>query len=180
PQRGVLDRQRRVRRSRGHHWAGIRNNWITSAWAASTTTIDLVAALGAGRSWCGSLSAFRGALDMLVDGSVPMGAVSVSPVNSRSLMATATKMPTGSTLQILQGVVDYAGQQQLSANTKVIGSYPAAQLAGGSVEQAVDTSAGSFLRTQIVASTGAVIAASNPVWLLRSVPPNGIPAAREA
>ena len=164
----------------GTNWAGIRNNWITSAWAASTTTTDLVAALAAGRSWCGSLSAFRGALDMLVDGSVPMGAVSVSPVNSRSLMATATKMPTGSTLQILQGVVDYAGQQQLSANTKVIGSYPAAQLAGGSVEQAVDTSAGSFLRTQIVASTGAVIAASNPVWLLRSVPPNGIPAARGA
>ena len=95
-------------------------------------------------------------------------------------MATAAKMPAGSTLQIMQGAVDYAGQQGLSANTTVIGSYPAAQLAGGSVKQAVDTSAGSFVRTQIVASTGAIIAISNPVWLLRSPPPNGIPAARAA
>jgi hypothetical protein len=141
---------------------------------------SLVAALAAGRSWCGSLSAFRGALDMLVDGSVPMGGVSVSPVNSRSLVATVTQMPIGSTLQILQGAVDYAGQQGLSANTKVIGSYPAAQLAGGSVKQPVDTSAGSFLRTQVVASTGAIIATSNPVWLLRNPPPNGLPASREA
>jgi len=67
-----------------------------------------------------------------------------------------------------EGAVDYAGQQGLSANTKVIGSYPAAQLAGGSVKQAVYTSAGGFLRTQIVASTGAIIATSNPVWLLRN------------
>ena len=141
---------------------------------------DLVAALAAGRSRCGSLAAFRGALDMVVDGSVPMGAVSVSPVNSRSLTATATQMPTGSTLQILQGVVDYAGQQGLSANTTVIGSYPAAQLAGGTVNQAVGTSAGSFVRTQVVASTGAIIATSNPVWLLRNPPPNGIPAIRAA
>jgi len=80
-----------------------------------------------------------GALDMLVDGSVPMGAVNVSSVNSRSLVATVTQMPIGSALQILQGAVDYAGQQGLSANTKVIGSYPAAQLAGGSVKQAVYT-----------------------------------------
>lgn len=109
-----------------------------------------------------------GALDMLVDGSVPMGAVNVSSVNSRSLVATVTQMPIGSALQILQGAVDYAGQQGLSANTKVIGSYPAAQLAGGSVKQAVYTSAGGFLRTQIVASTGAIIATSNPVWLLRN------------
>ena len=43
-----------------------------------------------------------GALDMLVDGSVPMGAVNVSSVNSRSLVATVTQMPIGSALQILR------------------------------------------------------------------------------
>ena len=118
------------------------NNWITSAWAASTGITDLLAALAAGRAWCGSLSRYRGALDMLVDGSVPMGAVSVSSVKSRSLVATATQMPARSTLQVLRGAVDYAGQNGLSGNTKVIGSYTRAQLAGGSVRQAVDTSAG--------------------------------------
>jgi hypothetical protein len=74
------------------------NNWITSAWAASTAMSDLLPALAAGRAWCGSLSGYRGALDMLVDGSVPMGAVSVSSVTSRRLAATATQVPTGSTL----------------------------------------------------------------------------------
>jgi hypothetical protein len=44
----------------------------------------------------------------------------------------------------------------------------------------VDTTAGSFLRTQVIASTGAIIATSNPVWLLQSPPPGGIPAARAA
>ena len=67
----------------GTNWAGIDNNWITSAWAASTSMTRPCRRARRGRSWCGSLSAFRGALDMLVDGLVPMGAVSVSSVKSR-------------------------------------------------------------------------------------------------
>jgi hypothetical protein len=164
----------------GNNWYGIDNNWITSAWAASTGMADLMSALAAGRAWCGSLSAYRGALDLLVDGSVPMGAVSVSSVTSRQLVAAATGLPAGSTLQILQGAVDYAGQSGLTANTVLIGSYPASQLGTGSAAQAVDTSVDSFVRTQVVSATGAIIATSNPVWLLQNPPPGGIPAARQA
>jgi hypothetical protein len=164
----------------GDNWYGIGNNWITSVWAASTGMADLISALEAGRAWCGSLSACRGALDLLVDGLVPMGAVSVSSVTSRQLVAVATGLPAGSTLQILQGAVDYAGQNALTANTALIGSYSASQLGSGSVTQAVDSSADSFLRTQVVSATGAVIATSNPVWLLQNPPPGGIPAARQA
>ncbi len=164
----------------GTNWYGIGNNWVTSVWAASTGMPDLLAALAAGRSWCGSLSKFRGSLDLLVDGSVPMGAVSVSSVTSRQLAASATGLPSGGFLQVLQGKVDYAGQNGLTADTVLIGSYTATQLAGGQVTQAVNTSADSFLRTQVVSSTGAIIATSNPVWLLRKPPPNGIPAARAA
>jgi hypothetical protein len=164
----------------GNDWYGIDNNWITSVWAASTGMADLTSALSSGRAWCGSLSAYRGALDLLVDGSVPMGAVSVSSVTSRQLVSAATGLPAGSTLQILQGAVDYAGQSGLTANTALIGSYSANQLDAGSVAQVVDTSADSFLRTQVVSATGAVIAASNPVWLLQNPPPGGIPAPRQA
>ena len=164
----------------GNDWYGIGNNWITSAWAASTGMPDLISALAAGRAWCGSLSAYRGALDLLVDGSVPMGAVSVSSVTSRQLVAAATGLPAGSTLQVLQGAVDYAGQSGLTANTALIGACPASQLGSGSVTQAVDTSADSFVRTQVVSATGAVIATSNPVWLLQNPPPGGIPAPRQA
>ena len=165
----------------GTNWYGIGNNWVTSVWAASTGMPDLLASLVAGRSWCGSLSKFRGSLDLLVDGSVPMGAVSISSVTSRQLAASATGLPSGAVLQVLQGAVDYAGQNALTANTKLIGSYTPTQLASGQIRQAVDTSAESFLRTQIISSTGgAIIATSNPVWLLRKPPPNGIPSPRAA
>ena len=76
--------------------------------------------------------------------------------------------------------MDYAGQNALAADTKLIGSYTTSQLASGQITRAVSTAQDSFLRTQVVSSTGAIIATSNPVWLLRKPPPNGVPAARAA
>jgi hypothetical protein len=140
----------------------------------------LLAALTAGRAWCGSLSGYRGSLDMLVDGSCPMGSVSVSGVTSRKLVASAAGIPAGGSLQVLQGTVDYAGTAALPANTQVIGAYSAADLASGPVTQPVDTSRGSFVRTQVPDASGAMIGLSNPVWLLRAAPPGGIPAPRAA
>jgi hypothetical protein len=155
------------------------NNWFSSVWAPGTGIGDLLAALAAGRAWCASLSGYRGSLDLLVDGTVPMGSVSVSKVSSRKLVASATAIPARGRLQILQGGVDYAGAAHLSANTTVIGSYSAGQLAGGKVAQRIDTVKDSFVRTQVLDSTGAVVGLSNPVWLLRAVPPGGIPAPRQ-
>ena len=109
-----------------------------------------------------------------------MGAVSVSSVTSRQLAATATGLPSGAVLQVLQGAVDYAGQNALTDDVKLIGSYTTAQLASGQITQAVDTSADSFLRAQVVSSTGAIIATSNPVWLLRKLPAERHPRARAA
>ncbi len=119
---------------------------------------------------------------MMVDGSCPMGSVSVSSVTSRQLVATATGVPSDGSLQVLQGAVDYAGTTDPSANTKVVESYSAAQLAasGGSVTLQVDTTESSFLRTQVLRSSGTIVGASNPVWLLRAPPPGGIPTPRAA
>lgn len=164
----------------GENWLGINNNWVTSVWAPGTRQADLLAALAAGRSWCGSLSKYRGSLDLMVDRSCPMGSVSVSKVTSRQLVASATSIPAGGSLQVLQGAVGYAGTAALAANTEVISTYTAAELAGGSVTQSVDTSKGSFVRTQVLNSSKAVVSVSNPVWLLQSAPPGGIPAPRAA
>jgi hypothetical protein len=164
----------------GKNWLGPRNNWFSSVWAPGAGVGDLLAALAAGRAWCASLSRYRGSLDLLVDGTAPMGSVSVSKVTSRKLVASATAIPAHGKVQILQGAVDYAGAADLSANTKVIGSYSGSQLAGGSVTQRIDTSKDSFVRTQVLDSTGTQIGLSNPVWLLRAVPPGGIPAPRQA
>ncbi len=163
----------------GQNWLGPANNWFSSVWARGTSIADLLAALAAGRAWCASLSRYRGSLDLLVDGIVPMGSVGVSKVASRKLVATATAVPAQGRLQILQGRVDYAGAADLSANTKVIGSYSASQLTAGPVTQGIDTGKDSFVRTQVLDSTGTVIGLSNPVWLLRAAPPGGIPAPRQ-
>lgn len=162
----------------GQDWVGILNNWVTSAWATSTSEADLLASLAAGRVWCGSLSAYWGTLDLLVDGLCPMGSVSVSSLNSRQLVATATKIPVGGSLVVLQGKVDFAGQADLAANTHVIASYGAGEVGGGLVATSIDTSVESFVRTQVLDASGRIIGLSNPVWLLRSSPPDGIPAAR--
>ena len=162
----------------GQNWAGLRNNWISAAWAASTGQPDLLAALAAGRAWCGAIG-YRGAIDMLVDGLVPMGAVSVSAVTSRNLVLTATGIPSGGSVQLIQGTVDYTGT---TPDTSVAASFTGTDLVagGGQVRTAVDTTRETFIRPQILDSAGTVIATGNPVWLLHKTPPGGIPAPRQA
>lgn len=163
----------------GQDWAGILNNWVTWAWAPSTGLTDLLAAMAAGRSWCGALGAFTGTLDLLVDGVCPMGSVSVSSLSSRQLTVLATGLPAGSTVQVLQGAVDYAGTGQPAANTALVSTLPAAAgLATGSATVTLDTAGASFARCQVLSATGTVVAVSNPVWMLTAAPAGGIPAAR--
>lgn len=164
----------------GENWFGILNNWVTSAWAASTSEADLLASLAAGRVWCGALSHYRGSLDLLVDGSCPMGSVSVSTVNSRQLVATATQVPAGGSLQVIQGAVDYAGAADPTASSRVIASYAAADVASGSAATSIDTRQQCFVRTQVLDRRGTVVGLSNPVWLLRRAPRGGIPTPRTA
>ena len=162
----------------GTNWLRFGNNWFTSVWAASNDEADLLAALAAGRAWCGSLSGFRGTLDLLVDGTCPMGSASVSALTSRQLTVIASGLPAGSTVQVLQGTVDYAGTAAPAPNTSIIATYAAAALSGGAVTLPVACTVSSFVRTQVVSSSGAVVALSNPVWLLRQIPPTGIPGSR--
>ena len=162
----------------GTDWLRQGNNWITSAWAASTGEADLLSALTAGRAWCASILSYRGGLDLLVDGTCPMGSASVSSLSTRQLTVSASDLPANSTVQVVQGVVDYAGTAAPTPNAVVIASYTAADLAGGSVTLPVDCTVSSFVRTQVVGSTGTVVALSNPAWLLREIPPKGIPSPR--
>jgi hypothetical protein len=168
----------------GTGWSSILNNWITSAWAASTGTSDLIAALAAGQAWCGSLSEFGAgaSLNLAADGICPMGSVSLSSLAQRQLTVTATGLPAGGSLVVLQGAVDYAGTASLADNTQVIASYSATDLAaaGGQETLAVDTSSESFAVLHVTDAGGNTVATSNPVWMLQNAPPNGIPAPRQA
>jgi hypothetical protein len=159
----------------GQNWLGLKNNWFTSVWAASTAESDLVDALRSGRVWSASLSRFRGTLDLVADGGCPMGSVSVSGVSQRLLQVVATKVPSGGSVRVVRGVCDYTGT---TPNTATVASYSASEMAGGSVSMTVDTNRSCFVRTEVLNSTGVVVALSNPIWLLREQPPGGIPLAQ--
>jgi len=152
------------------NWLGLKNNWITAAWAPSAGALDLADAMRKGRAWTASLSRFRGTVDMVVDGSCPMGSVSMSQVPQRQLQVVTTGVPVGGRVEVVQGVCDYMGTV---ASSSVMATVPA-----GSGSVAVDNGVSSFVRSQVKDSTGAVVALSNPVWLLREQPPTAIPTAR--
>ncbi|PZS35007.1 MAG: hypothetical protein DLM59_03680 [Pseudonocardiales bacterium] len=160
----------------GEDWAGLNSNWYTSVWARDTDERHLVQALRSGRAWTASLSRFRGNLDLLVDGTAPMGSVSVSSVQQRQVEVAATGLPQGGIVEVVRGACDFTGT---TASTTTVASFSAADLAGGSVSLGVDTSSSCFVRTQVLDSGGQIVALSNPAWLLRANPPRGIPAARD-
>jgi hypothetical protein len=126
-----------------------------------------------------SLSGYKGQLDLLVDDVVPMGSASVSGAAQRSVKIVATGVPAGGALRVVRGTVDYAGTADPTPSTQIVATYPASELTGGSVTVSVDTSVSRFVRTEVVNSAGTVVGVSNPVWLLREQPPDGIPVTRQ-
>ncbi len=95
----------------GQGWKSIRNGFFTGIWAASRSDAGLAAALRAGRAFTAHLGRYPGGeLDMLVDGTVRMGAVSVSTKASRQLAIYAANVPAGATVQLIARPVDYAGR----------------------------------------------------------------------
>jgi PKD repeat protein len=161
----------------GQNWLTIASNFFTWAWADSTDRGSLTAALAAGRVFWGNPAVFRGQLDLLVDGAVPMGAVSVDPASSRTLQVLATDLPPGATVEVVRGRVDFAGPSSPDPVVTTV-SLPASSLASGSADVVVDTTTSCFVRVVVRSSAGKVVAGSNPVWLLTDDPPTGIPLAR--
>jgi hypothetical protein len=158
----------------GQGWASETNNFLTWAWAAGSTESDLLAALRAGRCYFGDLRRFRGTLDLAVDQTCPMGSVSISQQLSRSLTIKATSIPTGGVVRLVQGVVDYEGPDPGTTSR----SFPASDFSGGARTVRLDTATSSFARVEVLDSAGLLVACSNPVWLLRETPPQGIPPPR--
>lgn len=157
----------------GQGWAQHANGFFTGIWAGSRADAALATALQAGRAFTAHVGRYPGAeLDMLVDGAVPMGAVSVSSKTSRKLTIYAAHVPGGATVQLISGPVDYAGHAD--PGTAIDRSFPASAFVNGTVTVTVDTSTNRFYRIQVCHPAGRIIGIGNPVWLLRHAPPSGI------
>ena len=165
-----------------HHaidWRPLKNGFVTGIWSTSVGHASLMSALRAGRAYTSHVGLWPGAqLDLLVDGSVPMGKASVSSRTARALDILAVNLPRNSTVEIIRGPVDATGTEP---GTTRLATISAAEFGTSALaSRTVDTSASSFVRAQVRSSTGTVIGISNPVWLLRQVPPSGIPVPRRA
>ena len=161
------------------NWRTLGNGFATGVWATSAAHSDLMTALAGGRAYtCHAGKWAGGQLDMLVDGSVPMGKASVSSRTTRDLAVFTTNLPAGSAVQIVRGPVDYTGNDP---GTAVIATIAASAFGSdGRVSRSIDTSGSCFVRAQVRNSAGAIVGVGNPVWLLRNPPPGGIPARRAA
>jgi len=163
----------------GTRWLAQRWNYVTWAWADSTAEPALLDALAAGRAWFGDPAQYRGAVDLLVDGYAPMGSVTVVTAGSRAVTVTATDLPSGGWVDLMQGVVDYAGTMDPNPLVTRI-TIPRAAVATGSTTMDLSTPSSRFVRAEVFDASGVVVAYSNPVWLLREPPVLGVPPARAA
>ena len=161
----------------GRDWLVQEENHVTSVWAASTELDDLLDAMRAGRAWFYDPAKFRGELDILVRGRRAMGGVAVTGAAEVPVELVATGVPADGSLEIITGAADLAGTADLqpAVTSQLV---PAGDLVGGRHRLTVAPGAGAYVRTQVLAADGAVIAVSNPLWLLRAEPPHGIPAPR--
>jgi hypothetical protein len=161
----------------GKGWKNLNNGYATGLWAASVGDAAVAAALSTGRAFAGHAGRWPGGeIDMLVDGTVPMGGVSVGGAGTRQLAIAATALPAGSSVQVVSGPVDYAGAAD--PGTSVVSTVSASAFAGGPVTVPVSATGSRFYRAQVVSSAGALLGSGNPVWLLREQPPTPIPPAR--
>jgi len=134
-----------------------------------------VDALRRGRAWFADLAAYRGALDLAVDGRPAMGGVLITDAATVPVDLTATDLPEGTSLEVLTGAVDLAGTADLRPATRSR-RIDRAALSRAPVRMSVAPGSGSYVRTQVRTADGTVIAVSNPLWLLRDAPPRGVPA----
>jgi hypothetical protein len=163
----------------GQDWAGQTNRYYTGAWSSALDEPTLLDALGRGRVYVGYLGSFGGTVDMAVDATVPMGAVSVSPLPKRTLRIDVAGLPKGGAVQVLRGAVDYAGMADPNPDTSVVATLGATDLQR-SREVPIDTSHDCFHRLQVTDAAGGVVAFGQPIWVLKTPPPTGIPPRRRA
>ncbi|HYN95836.1 MAG TPA: hypothetical protein VES42_18485 [Pilimelia sp.] len=158
----------------GRRWLQEPERWITYAWARSTSRDALVRALRAGRAWFTDPAAYRGTMAIKVAGGSVMGGVVLTRSRRVTVDLRAADLPVGAALEIITGAVDLAGTADLTpATTSVF--VPAAEVPDGRHRVRIKPGSGVYVRTQVRAADGSVVAVTNPVWLLPAEPPGGVP-----
>ncbi len=161
----------------GNDWLKSRNGYATGVWSSSSSQAAIIAALAAGRAYFFHPGRWpQGAIDLMLDGIAQMGSVTVSGAATRELGIWVRKAPPGALLQVIAGPVDYADNPD--PGTVVVRTLSLESAATNALSITIDSGSDSFYRVQLITRSGEILGSSNPVWVLRSEPPGGIPLAR--
>ncbi len=163
----------------GLPWRALGNGFSTGLWSAALDEAALVRALRAGRVFTAHAGAWpASSLDVLADGVVPMGGVTLGRRPSRQVAVSVAALPPDSVVELVASPVDGVGPDPAAV---LVGSFTGTSLGpsrSGTVAITVDTSSGScFVRAQ-VRRQGVLVATGNPLWFLDQAPAGGVPAAR--
>jgi hypothetical protein len=157
----------------GEHktWTRNQNRFATCAWTTVLDQPSLVTAIASGRTYCRELGTTP-ALDLAAGGGAArMGQVLVDASSSSiDLRVFAQRLPTGSTVRVVQGPVEF-GSGALDPSSTTVAQIPATSFSAGQADVLLDNSRPTFARVEVNDSTSRCIAFSNPVWLLQSTPP---------
>lgn len=150
----------------GNNWLHPSDpRWVTGAWARSRHEADLCAAMRAGRAWFYDPMWWRGELDLLMAGHVPMGGVLLTSHRRVSLRVTATRLPGDSSVELVTGRCDRAGAGHLHPRNRSV-PVSARSFVRGHWSTAVDRRGGVYVRAMVRRQDGSVVGFSNPVWVL--------------
>ncbi|MGB9376508.1 MAG: hypothetical protein WCB04_03240 [Mycobacteriales bacterium] len=162
----------------GLPWANQRTRWISSVWAPSTETADLVRGIGAGRLWFWDLGGWGGTFDINVHGKAAMGGVLVTGERRVAVDVLATDLPGDGSLDLVVGQVDRAGPDVPKPATTVF-SRPARQVRGGRASIDLRPGRGQYLRAAVRDRAGSIVGYSNPLWILPDTSASDVPPDRQ-
>ncbi len=158
----------------GQSWEQRGNRYYTAAWSRGLSQPELLDSLRRGRVYVGYLGSFDGALDMSLDGTVPMGSVVVGRARTPRLQVSVTRLPDGGAVELVRGDVDHAGTADPRPATTVIRTLGATDLSR-SRDVPLMHPDDSFHRLQVRDRAGSVVAYGQPIWLLSRNPSGGVP-----
>ncbi|MBF8189741.1 hypothetical protein ITP53_29210 [Nonomuraea sp. K274] len=160
----------------GQNWIGQPHLFATSLWAHSKSAGNLLRAMASGQAWFQHQRLWpTGQIDMTVGHKRAMGAVIRTDATSVPVDLFVGNLPADATVQVVVGVCDRKGDTTPAVEKH---PYPASAFAEGTMRFPLDRQNGRYLRVEVHDSSGALLGAGNPLWLLPAGEDIEIPKAR--
>jgi|GEM_PF-1883918 len=150
----------------GSPWSKETNRFVTWVYAPSKSEEDLIAGLKSGKAFFGDPFAFniKGKLDLTTPEGFRMGQTVITPLTGHQVTVDLNGLAAGDLVKLVEnGVVT----QQIQAS-------------GVSLQKSfrVDTSLPKVVRIEVYGQDGIPKVFSNPIYLLKALPPGGLPVER--